>query len=608
LIDGPGGVGKTALAVRAGYLAPAKIFPIKIFLSAKGRDLKPSGEEVLQDFMLPNYMALLAGMAREIGEEDIAKIDPNERASALRSALAKTHALIIIDNVETFEQSEVARLFQFLNYLPGSCKAIVTSRRRSNIDARVLRLERLQLDEALELMAELAKTNARLARASGAERQALYENTNGNPLLIKWVAGQLGMRGSRCRTVADGCAFLKDAPKGNDPLEYIFGDLVDSFTESETAALSALAHFTQPAKVEWIGELADLSPLSAQTALEDLTDRALLMSDEQAETFMLPPLAAAFLRRSRPEAVLRAGERLADKAYALAVENGYGKFDRFPMLEAQWQTIAAALPLLVQGAGSRLQKVCTALERFLEYSGRWDVRLALCLQAEDKARAEGDFYNAGSRVYSNGCLYRLRDQASEVVSCADRAQQHWERASGAGAREKGMVIELRGHACYLQENYPAALAAFREALAIDHAINPESSEVVVDLVDVATVELVTSERDAAERNFKEALRIAKKLGERQQAAAITGNLAILAAAKEDWKETERLAREGLELSGDSGPIAVIANESALLAVALTRQGQKAEGIPYARRAVQIYTKLGSSNLAEANEILRECEG
>src|SRR6266851_9821550 len=105
---------------------------------------------------------------------------------------------------------------------------------------------------------------------------------------------------------ADGCEFLKAAPKGNDPLEYIFGDLVDSFTESETAALGALVHFTQPTKVEWIAELAGISALSAQTALEDLTDRALLTSDEQSETFMLPAVAATFLRRRRPEAVASA--------------------------------------------------------------------------------------------------------------------------------------------------------------------------------------------------------------------------------------------------------------------------------------------------------------
>jgi hypothetical protein len=34
LIDGPGGIGKTALAVRAGHLAPIADFPRKVFLSA----------------------------------------------------------------------------------------------------------------------------------------------------------------------------------------------------------------------------------------------------------------------------------------------------------------------------------------------------------------------------------------------------------------------------------------------------------------------------------------------------------------------------------------------------------------------------------------------
>ena len=65
LIDGPGGIGKTALAVRAGYMAPDDHFDRKIFLSAKVRDLTPAGEMPLEDYMLPNYMALLTELARE---------------------------------------------------------------------------------------------------------------------------------------------------------------------------------------------------------------------------------------------------------------------------------------------------------------------------------------------------------------------------------------------------------------------------------------------------------------------------------------------------------------------------------------------------------------
>ncbi|HKR01886.1 MAG TPA: NB-ARC domain-containing protein, partial [Pyrinomonadaceae bacterium] len=192
LVDGPGGIGKTALALRAGHLAPDENFSLKIFLTAKVRELTPAGEQKLQDFMLPNFIALISELAAELGEEEIGRTPASERANAVRRLLIDKQALIIIDNVETFNEQERVRLYQFLSRLPTTCKAIVTSRRRTDIDARVLRLDRLALDEALELMAELAKSNRRLAPVSNKERQDLYEITGGNPLLIKWVVGQLG--------------------------------------------------------------------------------------------------------------------------------------------------------------------------------------------------------------------------------------------------------------------------------------------------------------------------------------------------------------------------------------------------------------------------------
>ena len=140
LIDGPGGIGKTALAVRAGHLAH---FERKIFLSAQVREMTTEGERRLQDFMLPNYLALLTELARELGDANLARTPENERANAVRRTLMDHNALIVIDNLETFEEPERVRLFQFLSRLPQGCKAIVTSRRRSDVDARVIRLERL---------------------------------------------------------------------------------------------------------------------------------------------------------------------------------------------------------------------------------------------------------------------------------------------------------------------------------------------------------------------------------------------------------------------------------------------------------------------------------
>ena len=510
LIDGPGGIGKTALAIRAGHLAPAAHYPRKIFLSAKVRELTPQGEQRLEDFMLPNYLVLLSELARELGDAELARVPENERAKAVCLMLAGVRALLVIDNVETFAEPERVRLYQFLGRLPHGCKAIVTSRRRADVDARVIRLDRLEQKDALDLLAELANTNPLLAGARQ-EWQTLYEVTSGNPLLLRWTAGQLGRRGSQCRTVADACAFLNNEPPGNDPLEYIFGDLLDTFTESETKVLAALTHFTQPASVKWIADLSGLAERQAQTALDDLADRALLVGDPSGQAFLLPPLAAKFLRDKRPEAVAQAGARLVDRAYALALENGYEEYERFPVLEAEWPAVAAALPHFVGGENRRLQGLCGALNAFLLFSGRWDERLWLEQRAEVRAQAADDFHNAGWRAYQQGFVYCLRGQAPEVLACAIRAEAHWKMAS-AGARERAFAIRLRGLGHQLEKDYPAARAALQQALELALALAPESDDVAICLNSLASTAQDSGDYAEADRNYREALRIARKIG------------------------------------------------------------------------------------------------
>jgi hypothetical protein len=360
----------------------------------------------------------------------------------------------VLDNLETLPEPDRDQLFAFLNRLPRGSSAIVTSRRRADASAVVVRLDRLDWEAARALLVELGRDFPRLSQATDADRRALYEETGGNPLLIRWVAGQLGL--GRCRTIAAALDFLRSAPPGNNPLEFIFGDLLDTFTANETKVLAALTHFTTAMEVKFIAEFAGLHDAAAQGALGDLSSRALVLPDLEERRFALVPMVADFLRRKRPEVVAETGNRLEQRAYALIVENGYEQHDRFPVLDAAWPTVAPALPLFLAGPNERLQTVCAALQRFLDFTGRWDERLSLVQQAEAKATAAGDHHNAGWRAAEAGYVYQRRNEADAVLACAERAAAHWQTAQ-SGARERAGAIQLRGLGHRLKEDYPAAI-------------------------------------------------------------------------------------------------------------------------------------------------------
>ena len=248
LIDGPGGMGKTSLAVRAAYDCPPGLFQRIVFVSVKDREMDDDGERPLGNLLVPGFLEMLNELARELGQPDIAKSPEDQRIRLLLDALRPAQALLILDNLESLPKTDRDQLFTFVKRLPPGCKAILTSRRRIGSGSEELILEKLDQDAALATLADLARRHPLLARTSEAERIALYTQTAGKPLLLRWVAGQLG-RGS-CRTFTDALAFLRTCPPDNDPLEFIFGDLAKEFTADEEKVLCALTYFSLPAKVE----------------------------------------------------------------------------------------------------------------------------------------------------------------------------------------------------------------------------------------------------------------------------------------------------------------------------------------------------------------------
>ncbi|HNC90979.1 MAG TPA: tetratricopeptide repeat protein [Anaerolineales bacterium] len=184
------------------------------------------------------------------------------------------------------------------------------------------------------------------------------------------------------------------------------------------------------------------------------------------------------------------------------------------------------------------------------------------------------------------------------------------------------------------------MEAYSESLELFRSISPTSVSVSVTLTHIATAKEANKDYNSAEGDYREALQIAKISDRQDGIAAITGNLAGLAFAREQWAEAESLAREALALAEKVGQQELIASDCHLLAKALfkqnpvdavgaTRPVQKSalsgnveaqendlsdregsslhEALLLSRRAVEIYTRLRHPVLQSAQEMLAEIE-
>jgi tetratricopeptide (TPR) repeat protein len=249
--------------------------------------------------------------------------------------------------------------------------------------------------------------------------------------------------------------------------------------------------------------------------------------------------------------------------------------------------------------------VCDALADFLNFQGRWDEWLALSEKAEVRAVAAADYCNAGWRAYQAGSIQYQRRQAAAVLACADRTSNFWDTAK-AGTREQAIAIRLRGDGHILNDDYSAAIAAFQKALDLHRSLSSESRDVAISLNDLADAKTRTGDHTAAEAHFHEALHVARTVGYTRGVAMAIGNLAIAALNRKDWLGAETFSREALPLSEAIHRQELIAGNNHSLANALVRQGKAAEALPYARRAVEIYTRLDHPDLNKAQATLAEC--
>jgi nucleoside phosphorylase len=188
VIDGLGGMGKTAIAVEGVRRAlNRQLFAQVVGESAKleqfvGGEIVQVGEAALDSD------TLLDTIARQLDHWEIPTLSPQEKHIRLAQLLRKQHSLILVDNLESTANAQevVARLRGFLN----PSRALLTSRQKVYHDFVLpLSLRELDLEDTLFFLCRdlERRTGHPLHTAPREKLVEIYQTTGGAPLALKLV-------------------------------------------------------------------------------------------------------------------------------------------------------------------------------------------------------------------------------------------------------------------------------------------------------------------------------------------------------------------------------------------------------------------------------------
>lgn len=620
LIDGIGGIGKTALAIEAAYHCKERgLFDTFVFISAKQSLLTPGGirqlsppAHVLGDF--------LNETARVLGQPDIAKLTGDSKRRALLEALSPARALLIYDNLETLSKEEQEELADFLRTLPPGCKAITTSRRRGGEGAVWLRLEKLDWEAGRAIIESETTRDPRLANklrlADETRLRELYDETKGSPLALMHTLGLLRVREE---LTLEGALALLRGSLDPDLQNFIFQEARRELTSNDQTALRALSFFVPSATFEAWVDVSGLSRSALETTVDRLSALSLVDVPPGEERFGLHPLTRNFVRDellADADIAHETGMRFANYWVMYAARHGRGRanYKTFSLLEAEWPNLEGAAEWLWTTAGvsggeiadANAAQLLNALADGLcgaggplFFAGRWDESLKLSARAYDAMRLMDTWESAGWRAYNVAWIHYYRDDIDGATRWADHCAEAWARAGSK--REQAALMRLRGQVAMKRGDFAAAEQLFQESLKIRRELGSDDDMTPV-LTALGQLEHRRKNYDATERYWLEALALDERTGNTEGVAVLFSSLVRLAVVRQRWEEAREWLDKALLVGSEVGRRDLIAHTQHSLALVYEAEGRPDLALPMAQEALIIREKL---RLEEASRSTRK---
>jgi len=619
---GPGGVGKTRLALEVGRRV-ARDAPDGVWLVEMGTAVPDRIAERIMDVL--NLREAAGVEARDLVAE----------------ALRERSPVLILDGCENVREPVAELVRALLGASPG-LRVLATSRLPLGAPGeRRVTVEPLGLEhgEALELFWERARlANPRVRRRGSDARAAvaICRALEGMPLAIELAAAGMGGRGP-----ADVLERITSAQgPARDAIRRSIAWACETLTATDEALFRRLWIFAGGSSAEDAIEVCAGAPLDASDVVPGLwrlVDRSLLIAEDAGGAVRYRMLDAVREEAGRMldeageqdrmrEARLRWALRVCDAA--AAGMSSPGQLEWLARLAFELDNLRVAMVVGIEDEPDAVRTLAASLTRFWYLHGHWregrwwiervttdapaSEEVARALTGGGRlAEALGDYTEAAAMFERAVAILRSREESVDLAAALnglaytrlssgdlDGAEALYDEARAIAERvgsDEAVAGALlgRGTVAANAERWEDAIAWCERALPLVRAIG-EPAGLGLALTTLAGSEIPAERYDDAERHLSEALELRRRTGDRMGEAVTLNALGELARrARGDRVRAREMFERSLAIRRDIGHAAGIATMLNNLATVLDDPVEQRDAFA---RSVEIRRRLGNDAL------------